>query len=67
MSELDSLTRDELNARASAAGIDAPESLPNKQAVIDAVRAVSSPERPASSLTARRARALRLRRRRRGR
>jgi hypothetical protein len=58
--ELDSLTRDELNARAAAAGVDDAAGLPNKQAVIDAIRAAEPQPR---SATARRARMLRMRRR----
>lgn len=35
--DLHSLTREELNDRAEAAGVDAPDKLPNKGAVIDAI------------------------------
>lgn len=35
--DLEKLTREDLDQRAAAAGIDSPESLPNKQAVIDAL------------------------------
>lgn len=34
---LGDMTRDELNARATDAGVDNPESLPNKDAVIEAI------------------------------
>jgi hypothetical protein len=37
--ELEALNRDELNEVAEEAGVDDPESLPNKQAVIDAINA----------------------------
>lgn len=36
---LHSLTREELNERAEAAGVDAPDKLPNKGAVVDAILA----------------------------
>jgi hypothetical protein len=73
--DLETLTRGELNERASAAGIDNPESMRSKADVIAAIRKAGAPSpaappaAPASetrSLTARRARALRLRRRQRG-
>jgi hypothetical protein len=37
--DLESLTRDELNERAEAAGVQDADKLPNKGAVIDAIRA----------------------------
>lgn len=47
--DLEGLSRAELNARAEAAGVDKPASLPNKQAVIDALReAEKAPPEPDS-------------------
>ena len=40
--DLDTLTRSELDARAQAAGIEDPASLPNKEAVADAIRGVAA-------------------------
>lgn len=37
--DLSSLTRDELNDHARSAGVENPEGLPNKQAVIEAIEA----------------------------
>jgi hypothetical protein len=61
--QLGNLTRDELNERATALGIDAA-SLPTKQAVIDAIEAQASagPAAGDRSPHARRARMLRQRR-----
>lgn len=39
---LDGLKRGELDARAAAAGVPEPEKLPNKDAVIDAIRAAET-------------------------
>lgn len=36
--ELEALTRKDLNAKATELGVDAPDKLANKQAVIDAIR-----------------------------
>lgn len=36
--DLSGLTRPELNERAEAAGVESPKSLPNKEAVADAIR-----------------------------
>jgi hypothetical protein len=38
--ELESLTRDELNDHAESVGVESPDKLPNKGAVIDAIRDV---------------------------
>jgi hypothetical protein len=40
--DLEAMTRAELDAYAADAGVDAPESLPNKTAVIEAIRARSA-------------------------
>lgn len=40
------VSRDELNAAADAAGVADPESLPNKQAVADAIAAIEAPPAP---------------------
>lgn len=42
--ELAALNRKELDERAEQAGVEEPEKLPNKQAVIDAVLAAVEPE-----------------------
>jgi hypothetical protein len=42
-SDLDSLSRDELNALAAEKGIEEPEDLPNKAAVKDAIKATETP------------------------
>jgi hypothetical protein len=39
-------TREELNEVAAAAGVEAPEQLPNKQAVFDAIAAIEAPPVP---------------------
>jgi hypothetical protein len=41
---LEKLTRDELNARATEAGVDSPESLPNKAAVVEAIEGANPPQ-----------------------
>lgn len=41
--DLDALSRADLNAHAVAVGVEAPDKLPNKGAVIDAIQAVSDP------------------------
>jgi hypothetical protein len=40
--DLSALNRSELNAYAAGAGVDAPESLPNKAAVVDAIVGATS-------------------------
>lgn len=40
--DLDGLSRKDLDAKAHAAGVDAPEKLPNKDAVIAAIRQAAS-------------------------
>lgn len=42
--DLNELTRDVLNARAVELGIEAPDKLPNKGAVIEAIQAAEHPE-----------------------
>jgi hypothetical protein len=41
---LGAMTRDELNARAAEAGVDSPESLPNKAAVVEAIEGAGTPQ-----------------------
>jgi hypothetical protein len=65
--ELEQLTRDELNDRAAALGVDGASSMPNKATVVSAiVQAEAGGRAPRSSVarTAARARMLRMRRRR---
>ncbi|HEY7621679.1 MAG TPA: hypothetical protein VH834_18005 [Solirubrobacteraceae bacterium] len=49
MSEFAQLTREELNVRAEAAGVDNPSGLANKQAVIDAILAAGGAAGPRSA------------------
>jgi hypothetical protein len=62
--ELQRLSRDELDERAAQLGVPDPAGLPNKAAVVAAIESIqgAGPAAGPRSLTARRARMLRMRR-----